>query len=468
MFDNLTARLATTFKALAGLSRFTEENIQQPLREIRLSLIEADVALPVVKDFIKRIQEQVLGEKVASALKPDQHLLKIVRDELVHLLGDERAELNFKTQPPAVFLLVGLQGGGKTTSAAKLAYLLKDIEKKKVMLVSTDVYRPAAIEQLALLASPSIPFFPAREDENPLHIAQKALEQAKKQFMDVLIVDTAGRLHVDAGLMEELKNMHRALNPIETLLVVDSMAGQDTANTAKVFHDSLSLTGVILTKADGDSRGGAALSIKQITGLPIKFLGVGEKTDALEPFHPDRIASRILGMGDILTLIEEVERKADKKASKQLADKIKTGQGFDFEDYKQQLTQMSKMGGLTSMVSKLPGLSQLSKQASHHINDKAVAKKVAIINSMTVKERRFPKLISGSRKKRIALGSGTPIPEVNRLLKEYEQLQKMMSKLSRPGALNQLMRGMGNTGGMGDLQNMLAGQFKNINRNDKE
>ncbi|MBA2653356.1 MAG: signal recognition particle protein [Tatlockia sp.] len=449
MFENLTERLTRTFKNLSGQGRLSEENMQQMLREVRMSLLEADVALPVVKQFIEDIKQKALGQEVATSLKPDQALIKIVHDELVHILGDERVELDFKTQPPAVFLMAGLQGSGKTTSSAKLARYLKETENKKVMLVSVDVYRPAAIAQLKVLAQQlDVAFFDAQAHEKPLTIAQNALESAKKQYMDVVIFDTAGRLHIDTEMMAEIKALHQVLNPVETLFVVDSMTGQDAANTAKVFHETLPLTGVILTKTDGDARGGAALSVRQITGQPIKFLGSGEKIDALEPFHPERIASRILGMGDILTLIEEVERKADKAASEKLAKKLKKGKGFDLEDFKHQLEQMNQMGGINSMMSKLPGMNQLPQQAMGQVNDKTMARTIAIINSMTRKERRIPKLIVGSRKKRIALGSGTQIQDVNRLLKQYEQMQKMMKKFTKPGGMKQMMRGLGGMTGL--------------------
>ena len=436
MFDNLTERLTRAFKNLSGQGRFTEENMQQALREVRLSLLEADVALPVIKEFIEAIKQKALGQDVAASLKPDQALVKIVHDELVHVMGDARAELNFKTQPPAVFLMAGLQGSGKTTSAGKLARYLKDTEKKKVMLVSTDVYRPAAIQQLKLLADQlDVAFFPSESHEH-------------KQFMDVLIIDTAGRLHIDLEMMNEIKSLHKAIDPVETLFVVDSMTGQDAANTAKAFHDALPLTGVILTKTDGDARGGAALSVRHITGQPIKFIGNGEKIDALEPFHPERIASRILGMGDILTLIEEVQRKSDKTTSEKLAKKLKKGKSFDLEDFKQQLLQMNNMGGIAGMMSKLPGVSQLPQKALGQVNDKALGQTIAIINSMTAKERRIPKIIVGSRKKRIALGSGTQIQDVNRLLKQFNQMQKMMKKFTKPGGIKQMMRGMGGMAGL--------------------
>jgi len=453
MFENLTERLTRTFKNLSGQGRLTEENMQQALREVRLSLLEADVALPVIKEFIEQVKQKALGQEVMTSLKPDQALVKIVHDELIQVMGAERVDLNFKTQPPAVFLLAGLQGSGKTTSAAKLARYLKETEKKKVMLVSVDVYRPAAIQQLQLLAQElDVIFFPADASEQPIAIARKAVDSAKKQFVDVLIIDTAGRLHVDVDMMAEIKALHLAVAPVETLFVVDSMTGQDAANTAQAFNQALPLTGVILTKTDGDARGGAALSVRHITGQPIKFMGSGEKIDALEPFHPERVASRILGMGDILTLIEEVQRKTDKDASEKLAKKIKKGKGFDLEDFKQQLVQMNSMGGISGMMSKLPGMGQLPKKAVGQVNDKALAQTVAIINSMTMKERRIPKIIVGSRKKRIALGSGTQIQDVNRLLKQFTQMQKMMKKFTKPGGIKQMMRGVG---GMAGLKGML-------------
>lgn len=460
MFENLTERLTRTFKNISGQGRLTEDNMQNALREVRLSLLEADVALPVVKDFIEHVKQKALGQEVLTSLKPDQAFVKIVNDELIHVMGDARSELNFKTQPPAIFLMAGLQGSGKTTSAAKLARYLKESEKKKVMLVSVDVYRPAAIHQLKLLAQElDVAFFDAEPKEAPLSIAQKAIEAAKKQFQDVVIIDTAGRLHIDDEMMAEIKALHKAVNPVETLFVVDSMTGQDAANTAKAFHEALPLTGVILTKTDGDARGGAALSVRHITGQPIKFMGHGEKIDALEPFYPERVASRILGMGDILTLIEEVERKADKASNEKLASKLKKGKGFDLEDFKQQLLQMNNMGGLTGMMSKLPGLNRIPQQAMGQVSDKVLAQTIAIINSMTVKERRIPKIIVGSRKKRIAMGSGTKIQDVNRLLKQYEQMQKVMKKFSKPGSIKHMMRGMGGMSGMSDLKGFLPDDF---------
>jgi signal recognition particle subunit SRP54 len=452
MFENLTERLTRTFKSLSGQSKLTEDNIQQALREIRISLLEADVALPVVKDFLDSVKKNALGEEVALNLKSDQAFLKIVHDELVSLMGSERSDINFKAQPPVVILMAGLQGSGKTTSTAKLARYLRDTEKKKVMVVSVDVYRPAAIHQLNVLTTElGITHYPSDPKDKPLVIAEKALESAKKQYMDVIIFDTAGRLHVDDAMMAEIRALHHAIEPAETLFVVDSMTGQDAANTAKAFHEALPLTGIILTKTDGDARGGAALSVKYITGQPIKFMGTGEKIDALEPFHPDRVASRILGMGDLLTLIEEVERKTDKAASEKLAKKIKKGKSFDLDDYRQQLVQMTKMGGISGMLSKLPGMGKLPTQAAGQINDKSLQQTIAIINSMTPKERRVPKIIVGSRKRRIANGSGTEIQDVNRLLKQFEKMQKMLKKVSKPGGMKQMMRGMQGMQGMGDM-----------------
>lgn len=456
MFENLTDRMTRAFKHLTGQARLTQENIQSALREVRISLLEADVAITVVETFIRQVEEKAIGQEVMSDLNPQQAFIKIVHGELVTIMGSDRAELDFKTQPPAIFLLAGLQGSGKTTSAGKLARYLKETEKKKVMLVSTDVYRPAAIEQLKRLAHEvDVIFFPSEITEKPVDIAKKAMESAKKQGIDVLIVDTAGRLHIDEDMMTEIKSLHQTLNPIETLFVIDSMTGYDAVNTAKAFHDTLSLTGIILTKTDGDSRGGAALSVRQVTGQPIKFIGSGEKLNALEPFYPERMASRILGMGDILSLIEEVERHADKKASEQLAKKLKKGKPFDLEDFKEQLIQMSSMGGLSSMLTKLPGMSQLPT-ANLQGNEKTVAKTIAIINSMTRKERRIPKIIVGSRKKRIALGSGTQIHDVNRLLKQFEQMQKMMTKFNKPGSMKKMMRGIQ---GIPGLKGILPGDF---------
>lgn len=459
MFEQLTDKLQQAFKTIRGQSRFTKDNMEPALEKVEESLLEADVSLSTTKDLLEKIKTQALGQAVDLNLNPEQQLIKIIHAELVHILGDTRSELNFKTQPPAVFLLAGLQGSGKTTSAAKLARYIQQNENKKVMLVSLDVYRPAAMDQLAILAKQiEADFFPASPQEKPLVIAKNALAFAKKNFMDVVIFDTAGRLHVDADMMDEIKSLHTTLNPIETLFVVDSMTGQDAAVTAKAFHTTIPLTGVILTKIDGDARGGAALSIKDITGQPIKFIGHGEKLDALEAFYPDRIASRILGMGDILTLIEEVERKADKKASEKLAKKIKKGIGFDLEDFKEQLLQMNNMGGIQSIMSKLPTLGQLPSAAANQLNDKSIKQTIDILNSMTLKERRFPQLImnSGSRRQRIAKGSGTQPRQVNALLKQYEKMQKMLGKLAKPGAMKKMMRGIGGLPGFSNIKDILG------------
>lgn len=452
MFEHLTQRLSDTFKRLSGQGRLTEDNMQSVLRDVRVSLLEADVALPVVKSFIETIKEKAIGQSIIGTLKPEQALVKMIQEELTQVLGETLVPFNLKTQPPAVCLMVGLQGSGKTTSTAKLAQYLTETEKKTVLLVSVDVYRPAAMDQLQRLAHDiNIECFAATPQDKPLTIVKNALAHAKKQFIDIVLIDTAGRLHIDDEMMKEIKSLHQATQPVETLFVVDSMTGQDAAMTAKAFHDALSLTGVILTKTDGDARGGAALSIKTITGQPIKFMGTGEKIDAFEPFHPERVASRILGMGDILSLIEEVERKADKKTSDQLAKKIKKGTGFNLDDFKKQLLQMNNMGGLTGMLSKLPGMGNMQQQAMGQVNERALAQTVAIINSMTKKERRVPKIIIGSRKKRIAAGSGTQIQDVNRLLKQFEQIQKMMKKFSKPGGMKQMMRGLQGLPGMQDM-----------------
>ena len=444
MFENLSASLGNVLSSLGGKKYLTEENIQHVLREIRLSLLEADVALPVIKTFIEQVKGKTLGKELLPNLNVKQTFIKIVHDELVQILGPEHAPLNLKTNPPAIILIVGLQGAGKTTTAAKLARYLKETANKKVMLASLDVYRPAAILQLKMLAEQiGVEFFAADIAELPADIAKNALANAKKQYMDVIILDTAGRLHIDDQMMLEIGVLQKILEPIETLFVVDSMSGQDAINTAKVFHDTLSLTGVILTKTDGDARGGVALSVKQITGQPIKFLGVGEKIDALELFYPARIASRILGMGDLLSLIEEIDKKVDKQASEKLIRKIAKGKGFDLEDFREQLLQMNKMGGIMNMVSKLPGLNRLPNKISNQINDQAMLKTITIINSMTLKERSFPKLIIGSRKKRIALGSGSQIHEVNQLLKQFERMQKLMKKFNKPGDLKRMMHNLG-------------------------
>ncbi len=442
MFENLTDRLNRTLKTLKGQGRLTEDNISQALRDVRMALLEADVALPVVKSFIDRVRERAVGQEVATSLTPGQALIKIVQAELVTLMGEANENLDLRAQPPAVILMAGLQGAGKTTSVAKLSRFLQQRESKKVMVASVDVYRPAAIEQLRILADEvGATFFPSDAAQDPKQIAEAALEQARKQFVDVLILDTAGRLHVDEGMMGEIKALHAATNPVETLFVVDSMTGQDAANTAKAFGDALPLTGVILTKADGDARGGAALSVRQITGKPIKFLGIGEKVDALEPFHPDRIASRILGMGDVLTLIEEVERKVDKKKADRLAKKVRKGKGFDLEDFRDQLQQMQGMGGVASMMEKLPGMGNVPDKVKNQVNDREFIRMEAMINSMTPRERRRPELIKGSRKRRITQGSGTTVQDLNRLLKQFKQMQKMMKKM-KGGKMARMMQGM--------------------------
>jgi signal recognition particle subunit SRP54 len=404
-----------------------------------MALLEADVALPVVKDFIAKVKDRAVGTEVMTSLTPGQAFIKIVRDELVAAMGEHNDELNLAVQPPAVILMAGLQGAGKTTSAGKLAKLLKERHKKSVLLVSADVYRPAAIKQLETLAQQvGVHFFPSAVGQDPVKIAKDAVEEAKRRIYDVVIVDTAGRLHVDSEMMDEAKRIHAAVTPIETLFVVDSMTGQDAANTAKAFNEALPLT-----KADGDARGGAALSIRTITGKPIKFIGVAEKLDGLEPFHPDRIASRILGMGDVLSLIEQVEREVDKDKAEAFAKKLKKGKGFDLEDFRDQLRQMKKMGGLTSMMEKMPGFGQIPEAAKSQVNDRELLRLEAIINSMTPAERAKPDLIKGSRKRRIALGSGMQVQDVNKLLKQYDQMNEMMKKLSSKGGMMKLMRSMG-------------------------
>ncbi len=442
MFDNLTDRLGGVLNKLRGQGRLTEENIKETMREVRMALLEADVALPVVRTFVDQVKEKALGEEVMKSLTPGQVLIKIVNDELVSLMGEANEALDLASQPPAVILMAGLQGSGKTTSVAKLARWLQQSQKKSVMVVSCDVYRPAAIDQLQTLAAEvGADFFPSDPEQKPERIARAALEQARKQFKDVLIVDTAGRLHVDEQMMGEIKGLHAAVKPVETLFVVDSMTGQDAANTARAFDEALPLTGVILTKTDGDARGGAALSIRQITGKPIKFLGVGEKVDALEPFHPDRMASRILGMGDVLSLVEEVHRKVDHKKAEKLARKLQKGKGFDLDDFREQMEQMAKMGGMSALMDKLPGMGDIPDNVKNQVNDKEIFRTIAIINSMTPQERRFPNVIKGSRKRRIANGSGTRVQDVNKLLKQFTQMQKMMKKM-KGGGMAKMMRGL--------------------------
>ncbi len=447
MFDNLTDRLGGVLDRLRGQGRLTEDNVKDTMREVRMALLEADVALPVVKAFVEQVREKALGEEVMRSLTPGQVLIKIVNDELIRVMGEANESLNLAAQPPAVILMAGLQGSGKTTSAAKLARWLKESQKKSVMVTSCDVYRPAAIDQLQTLAAEvGAEFFPSTTEQKPLAIARDALAQAKKSFQDVLIIDTAGRLHVDDEMMNEIRELHSAASPVETLFVVDSMTGQDAANTAKAFDEALPLTGVILTKTDGDARGGAALSIRQITGKPIKFLGIGEKTTALEPFHPDRVASRILGMGDVASLVEEVTAKVDQKKAAKLAKKLQKGKGFDLEDFKEQMEQMANMGGLSSLMDKMPGMGNLPDHVKSKVNDKEVVKTIAIINSMTPQEKRFPAVIKGSRKRRIASGSGTQVQDVNKMLKQFAQMQKMMKKM-KGGGMAKMMRGL--KGGMG-------------------
>ncbi len=444
MFDNLTQRLARVIKELRGQGRLTEENIQASLREVRMALLEADVALPVVRELIEHIRKRAVGEEVIGTLTPGQALIRVVRDELTHLMGDACETLDLHHTPPVVILVAGLQGAGKTTTVAKLGRRLKTKENKSVLVTSCDIYRPAAIEQLAVLAREvEVDYFPSEVNQDPVRIAQAALAHARRQYHDVLIVDTAGRLHIDTEMMDEVKRIHRALDPAETLFVVDSMMGQDAVNTAKAFDEALPLTGVILTKTDGDARGGAALSVRQVTGKPIKFIGVGEKTGALEPFYPDRVAQRILGMGDVLGLIEEVEQAVDRDKATELVKKINKGKGFDLEDFRSQLQQMRKMGGMGGFMSKLPGMGDLPAGMTGDDGDKALTKLVAIIDSMTPGERRFPDIIKASRKRRIAAGSGTQVQDINKLLRQFEQMQKMMKRMSGKGGLKGLMRSMG-------------------------
>ncbi len=442
MFESLSDRLSGTIKKLRGQARLTDDNIKEAMREVRMALLEADVALPVVRTFIERVKERAVGKEVLNSLSPGQVLVKIVNDELVEIMGQANESLDLKAQPPAVVLMAGLQGAGKTTTAGKLALLLQDREKKKVAMVSCDVYRPAAIKQLETLAEQvKATFIPSEVGQSPVEIAANALTFAKNNHIDVLLVDTAGRLHIDEEMMGEIQAIHAAVNPVETLFVVDAMTGQDAANTAKAFGEALPLTGVVLTKADGDARGGAALSVRQITGKPIKFIGMGEKIDALEPFHPDRIASRILGMGDVLSLVEDAQRNVDHKEAQKLAKKLNKGRGFDLEDLRAQMLQMQNMGGMGGLMDKMPGMGKMSQAVEDGAGDKEVSRMVAIINSMTVQERRFPAVIKGSRKKRIAAGSGLQIQDVNRLLKQHKQMSKMMKKF-KGGGLKKMMRGM--------------------------
>ncbi|MBT5032604.1 MAG: signal recognition particle protein [Proteobacteria bacterium] len=443
MFEQLSDRLRATMKRVRGQARLTEDNISDALREVRIALLEADVALPVAKEFIKQLKVRAIGEGVAASLSPGQQLVKLVNEELVIMMGEANDALDLAQRPPAVVMMAGLQGAGKTTTVAKLAKRLMDKEGKKVMVVSADVYRPAAIEQLKTLAeSVGCQFYPSDPSQKPVDIASGALQAARDNVVDVLLVDTAGRLHVDEELMDEIQQLHKAVDPIETLFVVDSMTGQDAVNSAKAFGEKLPLTGIVLTKTDGDARGGAALSIRQVTGKPIKFLGIGEKIDGLEAFHPDRVASRILGMGDVLTLIEEAEGKIDRQKTERLAKKLRTGKGFNLDDYQEQIQQMNNMGGLGGLMEKLPGMDRIPQQMMGGMGTE-LNKNVAIINSMTPQEKAFPAILKGSRKRRIAMGSGTQVQDVNRLLKQFTQMQKMMKKMGKKGNMAKMMRGMG-------------------------
>jgi signal recognition particle subunit SRP54 len=444
MFDKLTERLQGVIQSLTGRGRLTDDNINDTLRQVRMALLEADVALPVVKGFIDAIRAKVVGQEIDKSLTPGQVLVRIIHDELIALMGEGVRPINLRAQPPVVILLAGLQGAGKTTSAAKLGKWLKEHERKRVLLASTDVYRPAAILQLERLATQlGIGFFPADAKKGALALAREALAEARRSLYDVLIVDTAGRLHVDEEMMSEVREISAAVAPTETLFVVDSMAGQDAVNAARAFGATLTLTGVVLTKTDGDARGGAALSVRQITGQPILFMGTGEKTDALEVFQAERVASRILGMGDVLSLVESVSRNVDREQAEKLARKLKKGKDFDLEDLHDQLQQVQKMGGLSALMEKLPAQLAGKAAAAPQANDKEVRRQLAIIRSMTPRERRYPKIIDASRKRRIAGGSGVHVSEINRLLKNYLQMQKMMKSMSKAGGLGRLMRAFG-------------------------
>jgi signal recognition particle subunit SRP54 len=450
MLDNLTQRFAKVVKTLRGQARLTEDNIQEMLREVRMALLEADVALPVVKDFVARVKEKALGQDVIGSLTPGQALVGVVHRELTELMGGQAAGLNLATQPPAIILMSGLQGAGKTTTTAKLGKWLKERQKKKVMAVSCDVYRPAAIEQLKTVsAQAGIEFFPSTAGQKPAEIAAAAVDYAKKHYIDVLFVDTAGRLAIDEAMMAEIKELHALLNPIECLFVVDAMLGQDAVNTAKAFNEALPLTGVILTKLDGDARGGAALSVRHVTGKPLKFAGIGEKLGGIEEFHPERMAARILGMGDILGLVEEAQRGVDQEKAQDFVKKMKSGKGFDFNDFKDQIGQMRKMGGIAGLLDKLPAqFAGMAQQAGNGADEKTIGRVEGIINSMTPAERAKPELIKASRKRRIAAGAGVQVQDVNRLLNQFEQTQKMMKQFSK-GGMAKMMRNM--QGMMGKL-----------------
>ncbi|MBK7136971.1 MAG: signal recognition particle protein [Rhodocyclales bacterium] len=443
MLDNLTQRLTRVVKTLRGQARLTEDNIADALREVRMALLEADVALPVVKDLVARIREKAIGQEVIGSLTPGQALVGVVHRELTELMGGTHIGLNLAAQPPAVILMAGLQGAGKTTTTGKLGKLLVERMKKKVLAVSADVYRPAAIQQLKLVAEQAgIDFFPTQASDKPAVIAASALDFARKHYYDVVLFDTAGRLAIDEAMMREIAELHAALQPVETLFVVDAMLGQDAVNTARAFNEALPLTGIILTKLDGDARGGAALSVRHVTGKPLKFAGVGEKLTGLEEFHPERMASRILGMGDVLGLIEEAQRGVDQEKAQEFAQKLKAGKGFDLNDFKEQIGQMRKMGGMAGLLDKLPAqFAQAAQQAGSQVEDKAVRRLEGIINSMTPLERAKPDLIKASRKRRIAAGAGVQVQEVNRLLNQFEQTQKMMKQFSK-GGLQKMMRGM--------------------------
>ena len=449
MFENLTQRLARTMKTLRGEARLTEANTQDMLREVRMALLEADVALPVVRDFIAKVKEKAVGEEVVGSLTPGQALVGVVNRELAALMGGSAVELSFATQPPAIILMAGLQGAGKTTTTGKLAKYLRETLRKKVLTVSCDVYRPAAIAQLEMVTQQAgADFFPSQPEQKPLDIATAAVQWAKTHYYDVLLVDTAGRLGIDEAMMQEITALHGALKPIETLFVVDAMQGQDAVNTAKAFNDALLLTGVVLTKLDGDARGGAALSVRHITGKPIKFVGVGEKLTGLDVFHPDRMASRILGMGDILSLVEEAQKSIDVDAAKDMAEKFKKGKGFDLEDFKQQIGQMRKMGGLGGLLDKLPAqMAGAAGQLNQADAEKQMRRTEGIINSLTLQERRKPEIIKATRKRRIAAGAGVQVQDVNRLLKQFEDMQTMMKKMQK-GGMAKMMKAMGGLRGI--------------------
>ncbi|MGH1440158.1 MAG: signal recognition particle protein [Cellvibrionaceae bacterium] len=451
MFENLTSRLSKSLKNISGKGRLSHSNIQDALRDVRKALLEADVALPVVKGFIEKVRKRAVGQEVARALSPSQQFIKVVQDELTAVMGEANESLNLASQPPAVVLMAGLQGAGKTTSVAKLAKYLQEREKKKVMVVSADVYRPAAIKQLETLAEEvEATFFPSTAEQKPINIAKDAIAAAKKQHLDVVLVDTAGRLAIDEDMMTEIQGLQKAINPIETLFVIDAMIGQDAVNTAKAFNDALPLTGVILTKADGDARGGAALSVRETTGKPIKFMGMGEKVDALEPFHPDRIASRILGMGDVLSLIEEAERKIDKDKAQKMVEKVQKGTRFDLNDLKEQIQQMNNMGGMAGMLDKMPGMGNMGQMVEQANMGGQFKKMEVIIDSMTPAERKNPDSLNGSRKRRITKGSGTEVQDLNRLLKQHKQMAKVMKKM-KGGGMKKMMQGLGGMMGGGGM-----------------